>query len=208
MWPRRTLPLPLALLAPPLATPAVASVATYAGGWRFRMLRNGEAIGTHTVALERRGAETIAVSDVSVAPRVLGVVVYRYEHRYAEVTSQGRFLQVESWLNRNGRVVEVRAEATRDAVVIEGPAGTVRMPANAAPLSWWEPRRFGRVPLFGTSTGQEMRVAFARSRLPDGGERVRVTGELEVELAYDAAGGWSGFSTTGEDGSTITYAAA
>jgi hypothetical protein len=173
------------------------------------MLRNGEPIGTHTVAVERRGPETIAVSDVAVAPRVLGVVVYRYEHRYAEVTSQGRFLRVESRLNRNGRVVEVRAEARPDAVMVEGPGGTVRMPPDAAPLSWWEPQRFGHAPLFGTSTGQEMRVAFARMRLPNGGgERVRVTGELEVELLYDAAGVWSGFSTTGEDGSAITYAPA
>lgn len=198
MWTRRSLP----LLSLPLAAPANAAGA----GWRFRLLRNGEPVGTHTVTLERRGAETFAYSDVAVAPRVLGVVVYRYEHRYAEVTSQGRFVRVESRLYRNGRIAEMRAEATRDAVLIEGPAGAVRMPPDSAPLSWWEPRRFGRVPLFGTSTGQEMRVAFARSRQPDGGERVRVTGELQVELLYDAAGAWRGFSTIGEDGSAITYA--
>ncbi len=137
------------------------------------------------------------------------MVVYRYEHRYAEVTVRdGRFRRVESRLNRNGRLVEVRAEATRDSVLVEGPAGAVRLPPDAAPLSWWEPQRFGRVPLFGTSTGQEMRVAFARARLPDGGERVRVTGELEVDLLYDASGAWIGFATTGEDGSAITYAPA
>lgn len=199
---RRTLPL-LAALAP-----LGAARAQGLGGWRFQMLRNGDPIGTHTVTLERRGAEVVATSDVSVAPKVLGVVVYRYEHRYAEATRDGRFLRVSSRLNRNGRVVEVEAEAGPDAVTVRGPSGVVRMPPNAAPLSWWEPQRFGRVPLFGTSTGQEMRVTFERARLADGGERVLVRGELECELRYDAAGRWTGFATRGEDGSAISYAPA
>lgn len=198
--------LPLLALAP---LPAAAQ-AGGGGGWRFAMLRNGDPIGTHTVTVTTRpNGERVATSDVSVAPRILGVVVYRYEHRYEEATARdGRFLRVSSRLNRNGRIVEVQAEAAPDAVTLRGPAGTLRMPPDAAPLSWWEPQRFGRVPLFGTSTGQPMRVSFERAALPGGGARVLVHGELEVELRYDPAGRWTGFATKGEDGSDITYAPA
>jgi hypothetical protein len=199
MLPRRALPL-LGLVPLPAAAQA--------GGWRFTMLRNGDPIGTHRVALSQSNGERIAVSEVSVAPKVLGVVVYRYEHRYTEATRDGRFLRVVSRLNRNGRIAEVSAEASPEAVTIRGPSGTLQMPPNAAPLSWWEPQRFGRVPIFGTSNGQEMRLTFERSRLPDGGTRIQTRGDLEVELRYDAAGSWTGFATRGEDGSAITYAPA
>jgi len=199
MVPRRA----LALLAfAPL--PAGAQEA----GHRFAVLRNGEPIGTHTVTFEQRDGERVAISEFLVLPKVMGVVVYRYEHRYAEATREGRFLRVASRLNRQGRIVEVRAEAAADGVTVQGPDGTLRLPRDAAPLSWWEPQRFGRVPLFGTTTGQPMRVAFERTPLPASGGRVLVRGELEVELRYDGAGRWAGFATKGEDGSDILYAPA
>jgi hypothetical protein len=144
-----------------------------------------------------------------VAPRVLGVVVYRFEHRYTEVTEGGRFVSVRSRLNRNGRVTEVSAEAATGGVLVRGPEAELRLAANAAPLSWWEPQRFGgAVPLFGTTTGRPMELAWAREARAGGGVRWRTTGEVEAVLDYDAAGRWVGYSVKGDDGSTVSYEAA
>jgi len=188
-----------------LVTPAMAqSNADY----RWRVMRNGSAIGTQSVSFTQRGAERVAVSEMMVAPSVMGIVVYRYEHRNTEVTRAGRFVSVRSRLNRNGRITEVEADATLQGVALRGPEGALQLPANAAPLSWWEPQRFGgATPIFGTTTGKLMELGWAREALPGGGVRWRITGELEAVLEFTAAGRWSAYQVKGDDGITVIYEA-
>ncbi|MBY0335938.1 MAG: hypothetical protein K2X11_04950 [Acetobacteraceae bacterium] len=175
-------------------------------GASFAVIRNGDMqVGTHTLRVTAQGGTKTVESDFSAAPRLMGIVVYRYEHRYTEVTEGGRFRSVTSRLNRNGRIVEVSGEAVPGAVVVRGPQGEVRLAADAAPLSWWEPQRFGRVPVFGTTTGQLLRVTFERAQEAGGVIHWRCRGEIEADLRYDAAGNWIGFDTIGDDGSRITY---
>jgi len=178
-------------------------------GYRWQVVRQGSAIGTHTITFTQRGEEVVALSDVSITPSFLGVVVYRYEHRYTEVTRGGRFVSVASRLNRNGTVVEVEGRAVQGAVEVRGPEGLLRLPPAAVPLSWWEPQRFGgAVPLFGTSTGRPFDLRWTREALPGGATRWRTAGEIEAVLDYTAAGRWVGYSVKGDDGSTVSYAAA
>ena len=92
---------------------------------------------------------------------------------------------------------------------LRGPEGALQLPANAAPLSWWEPQRFGgATPIFGTTTGKLMDLRWAREALPGGGVRWRTTGELEAVLEFAAAGRWSAYQVKGDDGSTVIYEAA
>jgi len=176
--------------------------------YRWRVMRNGSEIGSHSVTFSQRGAELIAVSDVSIMPRVLGLVVYRFEHRYTEVTRGSAFVSVQSRQNRNGSIVEVSAAAAPGAVAISGPEGALNLPANAAPLSWWEPQRFGgAVPIFGTTTGRIMELRWTRLALPSGATQWRCQGEVDATLAYDAHGRWVGYSVIGDDGSTVSYIA-
>ncbi|MBR0659392.1 DUF6134 family protein [Neoroseomonas oryzicola] len=195
----------IALPAALLAWPARAAE----GDIAFRILRKGEAVGTHTVRFATRGAERVATSDLVIAPRVFGIVVYRYEHRYEEVTEGGRFRRVTSRLNRNGRIVEVRGERVAGAVLLDGTEGPQRLPEDAAPLSWWEMRRLGgRVPLFGTTTGRALDLAWETRRGAAGGPEFQCSGEVTASVAFDAAGRWVGFSARGDDGTDILYAPA
>jgi hypothetical protein len=192
-----------ALLLPgALALPAAAAEGDYA----FRVRRGGTLVGTHTVRFAQRGAERIATSDLVIAPRVMGIVVYRYEHRYEEATVGERFRRVTSRLNRNGRIVEVRGEATGTAVLLDGTAGPQRLPPDAAPLSWWQMQRMGgRVPLFGTTTGRALSLAWQSQRLPEGGFAYACSGDVVAGVRFDVTGRWSGFTATGEDGTEIVY---
>ncbi len=185
---------------------AAAPVVASERGFSFRVMRGGQAVGTHTVQFTTRGAEHVAVSDLRITPKFLGVVVFRYEHRYEEVTVGGRFRRVASRLNRDGRIVEVRGEAVPGAVLLDGTAGPQRLPADAAPLSWWEVARLGgRVPLFGTTTGRPLSLAWERRRPGDGGVEYACSGEVNATVHFDAAGRWDGFSARGEDGTDIAY---
>jgi hypothetical protein len=205
--PRRLLP----LLAPALVTtPALAQSATqpapHQGDYHWRVMRNGTHIGSHDVSFSRRGEDLLALSEVVVTPRVLGVVVYRFEHRYTEVTRGGRFLSVTSRQNRNGRIVEVQAEATPRGVAVHGSEGERMLPTDAAPLSWWEPQRFGgAVPIFGTTTGQLMDLRWTREAIAGGGTRWRLSGEVDAVLDFAADGRWTVYQVLGDDGSTVIY---
>ena len=80
---RDALLLPAALLP----HPALAQ----GGDIAFRVKRGSDVVGTHNVRFATRGAQRVATSELLIAPKVFGVVVYRYEHRYEEVTEGGRF---------------------------------------------------------------------------------------------------------------------
>lgn len=195
--PRRLLPLLAA--SPAFAQPAVPQ------DYRWHVMRNGTAIGRHDVTFSRRGEELLALSEVEVTPRVLGVVVYRFEHRYTEITRGGRFVSVTSRQNRNGRIVEVQAEATPRGVAIHGSEGERMLPADAAPLSWWEPQRFGgTVPIFGTTTGKLMDLRWTREAIA-GGTRWRCAGEVDAVLDFAPDGRWTAYQVLGDDGSTVIY---
>jgi hypothetical protein len=195
---RRTLPLLL-------ATPAFAQAAR---DYRWRVMRNGTAIGTHNITVTERGGERTTLSENIITPRVMGVVVYRYEHRMTEVSRAGRFASVRSSLNRNGTLTQVEAEAGPTGVVLRGPEGTLNLPAQAVPLAWWEPQRFGGgTPLFGTTTGKALDLRWTREALP-AGVRWRTAGEIEAVLEFDAAGRWVAYQVKGDDGSTVIYDAA
>jgi hypothetical protein len=191
--------LPVVFAAPALAQDA---------GYRWRVMRQGSEIGSHRVTFQSRGQEMSALSELLITPRVLGVIVYRYEHRYTEVTRAGRFVSVESRFNRNGRVLDVTATAATDAVLLRSAGVEQRLPADAAPLSWWEPQRFGAVPLFGTTDPRLVTLRIRREALPGGGLRIATAGDVEATLDYDSRGRWVGYSVVGDDGSLVTYAPA
>ncbi|WP_198371742.1 DUF6134 family protein [Roseomonas rosulenta] len=193
------------LLPAALALPAAAAEGDYA----FRVKRRGDVVGTHVVQFAQRGSERVATSDLVITPRVMGIVVYRYEHRYEEVTLGERFRRVTSRLNRNGRIVEVRGEARGNAVLLDGTEGPQRLPADAAPLSWWVmPRMTGRLPLFGTTTGRALALTWQSRRLPGGGFEYACAGDVTATVTFTAAGRWAGFTARGEDGTDIAYEAA
>lgn len=193
-----------ALLLPAGLLPAGAAAAE--GDLAFRVQRRGEVVGTHRVRFVSRGAERVATSELLIRPSVLGIVVYRYEHVYEEVTVAGRFRRVTSRLNRNGRIVEVRGEAVAGAVLLDGTEGPQRLPADAAPLSWWEMGRLGgRLPLFGTTTGRALALDWQTRRSPAGGPEFSCSGDVAASVGFDAAGRWASFSARGDDGTGIEY---
>lgn len=192
-------------LLPLLAMPAIA--AAQPAGYAWAVMRQGSRIGTHRVSFTQRGEELVAESELVIAPRVLGVVVYRYEHRATEVTRRGRFVSAQSHHHRNGRIVEASASVQADHVIMRHTGGELRLPAQAAPLAWWEPARFGAVPLFGMTEPKLLELRVTREAQAGGATRIRTSGDVDATVDYDPRGRWSAYSVVGDDGSTVSYAA-
>lgn len=191
---RRLLAAPALLLAP------AAAAHPPGPGFAFRVLRRGEPIGTHSVHFTHEAHRCLARSELRIAARAFGIVVYRYEHLYEEETVAGRFRRVTSRLDRNGRRFEVEAERGPDAVWLEGTGGRLRLPPDAAPLSWWDRPRFGRQPIFGTTTGRLLDLSWEHDPTVS-----TCHGEVEAAARYDRSGRWIGLTARGEDGVPIEY---
>jgi hypothetical protein len=195
---RRRLPL---LLLPLLARPAQALPPEI----RFRIMREGSAIGTHRVVFsEAAGGEQVARTEVDVTVRLMGITVFRLSHRFTEAWAGGRLRLATSRYERNGQVTEMVARMAEGGILARGPEGEQRLPLEAAPLTWWDPSRFTR-PLFDADTGRPLQLRWTRQALPGGGVRWRASGEDESEGSYAADGAWLGWKTRGEDGSLVTY---
>lgn len=194
---RRALPL---LALPLLSWPARAAPAAI----RFRILRQGSQIGTHRVTFSEANGELTARTDVDIAVRLLGVTVFRFNHRFTELWAGDRLRLATSHHDRNGTVTEMVARAAEGGILVQGPKGPQRLPAEAAPLSWWNPRSFTR-PLFDTETGEPLRLRWTRIPLPDGAVRWVATDGDESEGTYAADGTWLDWKTKAEDGSIVTY---
>jgi hypothetical protein len=194
---RRRLPL---LTLPFLASPAVALPAVT----RFRIMREGSDIGTHTVTLSEAGGELTARTEVAVHVRLVGITVFRLNHDFTEVWAGDRLRSATSRHDRNGTVTAMTARAEGGVILVQGPGGPQRLPAEAAPLTWWDARRFDR-PLFDNETGKPLRLQWDRKPGPGGGATWRATGDEEGEGQYSADGTWLAWRTRGDDGSLVTY---
>lgn len=173
----------------------------------FRMMRNGSAVGTHQVGFrDLEGGVLEARSEVRVEVKLVGITVYRYSHETVENWRGDRLVTLGSRLDRNGTPGFCEARAEGGQILLRGSAGEARLPAEAAPLTWWRQATLAPgVPLFDPRRGQPVAPQLARTALPGGGLRVVLVGGEGAEVTYDAAGGWVGFATVGEDGTAVRY---
>ena len=166
----------------------------------FAVFRNGTKVGEHVMTFSGDEMNRVASADVTMTVKVGPVPVYRYKHRATERYRNGRFATIETFTDANGKKQTVTAELGAGAVMIEGPAGRIRAPADAAPLSHWNPAVFGR-PLFNQQEGKLLKVRVTRAA--PGHWQIR--GETEIDDFYDEAGVWRGLRGKLEDGSTMEY---
>lgn len=195
---RAVLGVGLASLLPMRAGAAPADLA-------FVVLREGREVGTHIVRFHEDAGLLRAVSEVRIAVRLAGFVVFRYAHDTEEVWRGSRLVALDSRLERNGRTTAIAARSVADGLRLRGLAGEALLPAAAAPLTWWRAASLTPgVPLFDTREGRAVEPRLERRAEADG-LRVTLAGGEGAVILYDAAATWVGFETAGEDGSRVIY---
>ena len=180
------------------------SVIAAPGPVRFRVLREGREIGTHQVRLSGNAQRLTVQSDIALQVKLGGFTVFRLRHEIAEEWANDRLQRLTSRHDRNGTVTEARAMAEGNALVAQGPDGSQRLPASAAPLTWWNGGNFTR-PMFRPINCKLIPGAAARSAAPGGGVQFSLNGAVDAVARYDAEGRWVALTTKGEDGSAVVY---
>ncbi|MBL8769853.1 MAG: hypothetical protein JNK30_00600 [Phenylobacterium sp.] len=166
----------------------------------FQVFRNGTRVGEHVIVFSGDDNARTATTNVSMTVKVGPVPVYKYKHQAVERWVDGKWSSIDCTTDGNGKITKASGRAMGGYVQINGPAGAVRGPANAAPLSHWNQANFGR-PLFNQQEGKMLRVT--ATQVKPGHWQIR--GEAEIDDFYDAQGNWLALRGKLEDGSRLEY---
>jgi hypothetical protein len=143
------------LLAAVVAGPAAASTESY----QYRVIHPtyGD-IGTYTNLVQRDGNDTLVTSNLRIAVRVLGIVVFRQEAQRTERWQGQKLISFDGVTTTNGEPMKVHGEARDGGFVITGPGGTVVAPASIHPSNPWSPMVLHAKVMMSTRTGQVLQA--------------------------------------------------
>jgi len=185
-----------------------------AGALRFRLMREGAAIGTHTLLFHPAPDGFAIAITVEIAVRFGPLVLYRYRLRGSETWQDGRCMAAASRTDDDGTAKTMRAARDPAGLWVEG-TGAPRYlaPADALVASHWNQQEL-RGPWINLENGKLLhpRVAplGADAALTAGGTRVpadcfAVTGPARMQLWYTPAQVWTGLLFDAQDGSQVRY---
>jgi hypothetical protein len=179
-----------------------------AGNIDFKVLRGGDEIGHHRVAFSQDGASTVADIDIKLEVYLGPIRVYVYEHRSREIWQNGALAALDGTTNDDGELLTASVRREGDALAISGTAFSGQAEGALLPSSWWDYDLMQQSRIIDSQNGRVFSVAIqpmGEATLTIAGQQVaakhyRVTGELALDIWYDARGNWvrSEFDGQGE----------
>jgi hypothetical protein len=97
---------------------------------RFRALRKGAPIGTHTVTFRQDGERLMVTTRIDIAVKVLMLTAFYLKHEAEEIWQAGRLLEVRSTTDDNGTRLQVSGRAVDGGFRVVGEDGPFLAPAN------------------------------------------------------------------------------
>ncbi len=184
-----------------------------AGTLHFEVLRDGSPIGTHVVRFQEEGDTLTVEHEVRIAVTIAFITVYRYEQDRTESYSDGRLVAFHNRTDDDGDVTEVTGRAVEGGMEVIGPESSHTVPTGMVLTGYWNHETADRTRLLDSGDGTVLEIAVA-----DGGlemveawgreveaRRYVLSGGMEKELWYDAAGIWVRMRQVARDGSIIEY---
>jgi hypothetical protein len=155
-------------------------------------------IGRQVLTFTCDGDRLVVDTTVDVRVRMLFVTLYRHEAHYREVWQGDRLVGFESHTDDNGRMLEVRARAAGEHVIIDGPKGHGEAPSTVVPDHPWNHDVIDRTLLFDPIDGTVRQVEVidaGEAPIQVDGRRIMarkyiVSGDLDLQVWYDGSGAW------------------
>lgn len=180
----------------------------------FRMRRNGDVIGSHNLVFAREGDDLIVSIAIDIVVKMIGIPLYRYTHRATERWQGDRFIGIESRTDRDGSPRTMKAAREEDGLIhVTGTRTQPYVaPEGVLPTTYWN-KAMLQPQLINSEDGRLLNVTFTRGGIEPvptaAGQTIparhyHCSGELRLDLWYDAAGQWAHLEFTKDD-STITY---
>lgn len=182
------------------------------GAYSFKVIRGGDAIGTHTIVARHDGQDLVLDIAVAIKVKIAFVTAYRYEQTRREVWREGRLVAFESDTNDDGDKAKISGKLDGDMLVVSGPGGTTKVRADIIPNSWWNPELPKQSELLSTLDGKILKVGVQdageetvdTAKGPVKARHYILSGEVERDVWYDAQGRWV-HMRTGHGGTPVDW---
>lgn len=193
---------------------AVDPLSLYGDELVFKVRRNGQSVGMHTVRFERAGDTITTRTRFDVEVDVLFFTAYRYLYESTATWRNGCLVSLKAVTDDNGDQSRVSVERRDGELVVTGPAGTSTTGIGTMPTEHWNAQVLGDRSVINTITGRVNAVVLDSGGtetvvLGDGvsgpARRYVYRGELASEVWYDEKARWVRMRFPGKDGSTIEY---
>jgi len=133
--------------------PPCAYAATTVYEYHIEHPRYGK-IGTYSNTVKEIGDETEIDSELHVAVKLLGIVMYREDATRVERWKAGRFVAFAGVTVTNGQRIELKGQAQGEEFVIATQDGTISVPARVHPSNPWAPSVLDTDLMMSTKTGR------------------------------------------------------
>ena len=180
----------------------------------FQVIRNGSAIGTHTVRFERQGRVLLAHIDCRLRVGLGPITLFRYHHQGVERWQDGAFASLETQTDDDGEALTVSARRVASGIEIRTRDGGLHVVSAAAlPLTHWN-RACMSAGLFNPQDGKMLPESASLKgtdtvKLADGSQvratHYAMTGKAPIDDWYDMQGTWTALKAQVKDGSTLQY---
>ena len=91
----------------------------YGNTHSFAVYRNGQQIGTHTLAFQNSGGKRAVTTSIDFAVKALGMTVYRYSHRGNEIWNGSTLQSIDTKTDDNGKQFTMRARQNGNQLAVE-----------------------------------------------------------------------------------------
>jgi hypothetical protein len=180
----------------------------------FDIIRKGSRLGQHVLTFERSGNDLIVRVAMELVVKAAFITLYRYKHSAVERWSGDQVVALDSATDDGGTKYVVTARRTAAGLVVEA-TGKPKFvaPADASPATHWNRRQLDG-PWINTQDGKIFRpkvTPVGAEAIPTAkgaplkANRYALSGDVAMDLWYDARPSWAGLSFTGKDGSVIKY---
>jgi Family of unknown function (DUF6134) len=180
----------------------------------FRLVREGDAIGTHVLTFARLDNGLDVHIAVDIAVRFGPLVLFRYTLRGLEQWRNGSFVHLDATTNDNGTRDQMRADRDVQGLWVEGSqARRYLAPSDALPATHWNMAEL-QAPWINPQGGRLLHPVVrclgpGQVALASGGAETAteyaLSGDARLDIWYNESRDWSGLGFAAKDGSEVRY---
>jgi Family of unknown function (DUF6134) len=180
---------------------------------KFAVTRDDAPIGTNTIDVIRKGAETSVQIVTHVAVGMAFFTLYKFDQTETELWTNGRLLAMKAITDDNGTLHHTDANSHDGKLVVEGDGQVQKLATTIVPASLWNPAMLSQNMALNPEDGKLVPV----SVVDRGEDNLTVAGRLErvhhyvlktifsQDVWYDDGHHLVKMELKGADGSTIRY---
>jgi hypothetical protein len=155
-----------------------------AGRLDYKVVREGDDIGTQSVEFIRNGDHLTVRTHVNIVVTVLGIPVFRFTHEAEEQWQKGQLTAFRSKSNDDGEPRDVTLKLDGDRLRGTYNGRTLDLPASLIPASLWRPDTIQQTVLLDTIKGRDRQVTVADK----GVEKIKIRGQTIEAHHYAMTG--------------------